>query len=86
MIQINPGHTVPTIVDNGFALWESRAIAQYLCNKYAADSDLYPKDPKERANVDRMLNFDISLYTSMREALVINKSTTFSKLNKKFYL
>ncbi len=76
---------MPTIVDNGFAVWESRAIIQYLCNKYAADSDLYPKDPKGRANVDRMLNFDISYYTSIREALVINKSKTFSKLNKKFH-
>ncbi len=61
---------MPTIVDDGFALWESRAIMQYLCNKYAPDSDLYPKDPKERAKVDRMLNFDISLFGSIRQAKV----------------
>ena len=69
-LQINPIHSIPTIVDDGFALWESRAILRYLCNKYAPDSTLYPKEPQKRAIVDRWLDFDMSLDKSLKQALV----------------
>ncbi|XP_015793544.1 glutathione S-transferase 1-like [Tetranychus urticae] len=65
-LKINPFHCIPTLVDDGFALWESRAIMTYLVNKYAPESSLYPKDVKARATVERWLYWDTgSLYATL---------------------
>lgn len=58
-LKINPQHTIPTIHDNGFPLWETRAIITYLVDKYAADDSLYPKDAQKRAIVNQRLYFDL---------------------------
>ncbi|CAK8677891.1 glutathione S-transferase 1-like [Clavelina lepadiformis] len=55
--KINPRGKVPALVDGKLSLGESRAIACYLCNKYASGSKktLYPSAPELRAKVDMLL-------------------------------
>lgn len=61
-LKLNPQHTVPTLVDNGFSIWESRAICLYLADKYGKDSSIYPSDLQTRAVINQRLYFDFTLY------------------------
>ncbi|MDE1952080.1 MAG: glutathione S-transferase family protein [Betaproteobacteria bacterium] len=53
-VQINPNHKVPVLDDDGFVLWESHAIMQYLADKTPGQT-LYPKALRARADVNRWL-------------------------------
>uniref|UniRef100_A0A1B6LFM5 Uncharacterized protein n=1 Tax=Graphocephala atropunctata TaxID=36148 RepID=A0A1B6LFM5_9HEMI len=57
-LKMNPQHTVPTIVDDGVSLAESRAIIIYLTEKYGKSDAYYPKDLRKRALVNQRLYFD----------------------------
>nr|AFM57703.1 glutathione S-transferase D2 [Tribolium castaneum] len=57
-LKMNPMHTVPTINDGGFILWDSHVIMKYLVEQYAKDDSLYPKDPKKGAIVNQRLHFN----------------------------
>jgi len=60
-VAINPQHTIPTLVDDGFVITESRGMLMYLQNKYGKDDSLYPKDVQKRALVDMRIFFDVSM-------------------------
>jgi len=55
-IAINPRHEVPTIVDDGFVLYESDAIVEYLEEAYPGrGAPLFPGDVRTRATVRRLM-------------------------------
>ncbi len=51
---LNPNGFVPTLVEDGFVLWESNAILRYLATGAPA---LWPTDPRARANIDRWMDW-----------------------------
>ena len=46
--QISPAGRVPALVDDGFVVWDSLAIAEYVAEKFPA-KQLWPQDAKKRA-------------------------------------
>ena len=46
--RVSPAARVPVLVDDGFAVWDTLAIAEYLAEKFP-DKALWPADAKARA-------------------------------------
>lgn len=58
---------MPTLVDeNGYSIWESRAIIFYLAEKYGKGK-LIPNDVEKRATLIQRLHFDSSLFSTFGE-------------------
>lgn len=51
-VKLNPNRLIPTVVDDGFVLWESGAILCYLASTYGQGT-LYPTDPRARGEAYR---------------------------------
>jgi glutathione S-transferase len=55
-VALNPRGKVPVLVDDGFVVYESVAIMEYLDQKYPdAGSRLYPRDAREASVVRRLV-------------------------------
>ena len=53
-LAVNPNGRVPVLDDDGFVLWESRAIMQYLADRTPGQT-LLPTEARERADVVRWM-------------------------------
>jgi glutathione S-transferase len=60
-VSVNPNRLVPVLEDGDFRLTESSAILKYLADKI--DSPAYPKDLRQRARVNEMMDwFNTNFY------------------------
>ncbi|TYQ07101.1 UNVERIFIED_ORG: glutathione S-transferase [Zoogloea ramigera] len=55
LAELNPNGMLPVLQDGQFILWESCAIMQYLADTTAGGAALYPRDPAQRADVNRWM-------------------------------
>jgi len=60
-VAVNPNRQVPVLEDGDFRLTESSAILKYLADKF--ESPAYPKDLRQRAKVNEMMDwFNTNFY------------------------
>jgi glutathione S-transferase len=69
-LAINPRGKVPAIVDDGFALYESVAINEYLEEQYKSSPPLFPGDVRQRALVRRLVQEADQYYAIAMEKIV----------------
>ena len=63
-LAMNPMGLVPTLVEDGFSLFESNAITRYLCEKHGHGS-LCPADPRARATADVWMDWQQTVCAPM---------------------
>jgi len=69
---LNPNKRIPALEDDGFVLWESNAIIQYLASK-KPESGLYPADPRKQADISRWLFWDAAHWDSSCAILIFER-------------
>jgi len=85
-LKMNPQQSVPVIVDNGHhgaIIVDSHAIAAYICDNYAKDDQLYPRDSVKRAHINTGLHFDtaylFSQFNNLYEEIFEHGATEIPK-------
>ena len=54
---MNPTGGIPTLVEDGFILWESNVILRYLCAAHAPGHAMWPEGVQARAGVDQWMDW-----------------------------
>ena len=68
---ITPAGRVPVLVDEGFAVWDTLAIAEYLADKLPA-KQLWPLEPKARARARSLCAEMHSGFSALRSGCPMN--------------
>lgn len=58
-LALNPNGRVPTVIDDGFVIWESNACVHYLASKHAQGS-WYPDDLQARGRAAQWMDWALS--------------------------
>lgn len=71
-LALNPNGRMPVLEEDGFVLWESNAIVQYLATK-KPESGLLPLDERKRAGVSRWQFWESTMWDPACAALIFER-------------
>jgi len=79
VLKVNPAGRVPVLVDEGFAVWDSLAIAEYVAEKFP-DRALWPRDAQARARARSVVAEMHSGFGALRSACPMNIEASLSHI------
>jgi glutathione S-transferase len=71
ILKVSPVGRVPVLVDDGFSVWDTLAIAEYVAEKYP-DRKLWPADARARARARSVCAEMHSGFSALRSACPMN--------------
>jgi glutathione S-transferase len=80
--QVSPAGTVPVLVDEGFAVWDTLAIAEYLAEKFP-EYALWPRDPKRRARARSLCAEMHGGFRALRNACPMNIEASMPEIGQR---
>jgi glutathione S-transferase len=78
---VNPVGKVPVLVDDGFAVWDTLAIAEYLAERFP-EKRLWPADPKARARARSVCAEMHSGFGSLRSHCPMNIEASLPEVGR----
>lgn len=78
---INPVGKVPVLVDDGFAVWDTLAIAEYLAERFP-DKQLWPADARARARARSVCAEMHSGFTALRNHCSMNIEASLPEVGR----
>lgn len=78
ILKVTPTGRVPVLVDDGFAVWDTLAIAEYVAEKFP-DRQLWPQDPKARARARSVCAEMHSGFGALRSHCPMNIEATLAQ-------
>lgn len=81
LMDLNPYHTLPTLVDRDLVLYDSRIIMEYLDERFP-HPPLMPVDPVSRARTRLMLHRIEQDWYTMVEAIEVSEGAALTKQRK----
>jgi len=78
---VNPVGKVPALVDDGFAVWDTLAIAEYLAERFP-EKHLWPADQKARARARSVCAEMHSGFTALRNHCPMNIEASLPEVGR----
>jgi glutathione S-transferase len=84
VLKVNPAGRVPVLVDDGFAVWDSLAIAEYLAEKFP-DRALWPREQRARARARSVCAEMHSGFTALRSHCGMNIEAQLADVGRRIW-